>query len=56
MKEFQVSVSATQRLALLLSEINGWLALVGSSLLAFLGVTFSKAKARIAKAKPTEAK
>jgi hypothetical protein len=53
-KEFQVSVSATQRLQLLLSEINGWLALLGSSLVALLGLFLTKLRARFAAKKPDE--
>ncbi|WP_309622169.1 hypothetical protein [Novosphingobium sp.] len=51
-KEFQVSVSATQKLQLLLSEINGWLALLGSSILALLGLFLTKLRTKFAAKKP----
>lgn len=53
-KEFQVSVSTSQRLQLLLSEINGWLALLGSSIVAILGVILARLRARFAAKKPAE--
>jgi hypothetical protein len=51
-KEFEVSVSAAQRLKLLLAEINGWLALVGSSVIALLTLSFKRLRARFTSEKP----
>ena len=45
-KEFQVSVSNSQRIELLLSRISGWLALLGSSLVALLGFVVTKLRGR----------
>lgn len=54
-REFQVSVSTSQKLKLLMSEINGWLALLGSSIVALLGLFLAKLRARFASKKPAEA-
>ena len=54
-KEFQVSVSATQKLQLLLSEINGWLALLGSSIVALFGIGLAKLRSKLAAKKPADA-
>ena len=54
-KEFQVSVSATQKLQLLLSEINGWLALLGSSIVALFGIGLAKLRGKLAAKKPADA-
>ena len=54
-KEFQVSVSTSQKLQLLLSEINGWLALLGSSIVALMGVGITKARTRFSAKKPYQA-
>lgn len=47
-KQFQVQVSSAQRIKLLISEINGWLALLGSSLVALLGVALARLRSRFA--------
>lgn len=54
-KEFQVSISTSQQLQLLLSEINGWLALLGSSIVALLGLGITRARARFSAKKPDQA-
>lgn len=51
-KEFQVSVSNTQKIQLLLSEINGWLTLLGSSIVALFGLAFARLRTRFAVKKP----
>lgn len=54
-KEFQVSVSTAQQVKLLLSEVNGWLALLGSSMMALLGLSWKKLRARLAAKEPAKA-
>lgn len=51
-KEFQVSVSNSQKFQLMLSEINGWLALLGSSIVALFGLAFTRLRGRFATKKP----
>ena len=51
-KEFQVKVSRSQRLEIMLSRISGWLALLGSSLVALLGIVVAKLRGRLAAKKP----
>ncbi|MFO6447676.1 hypothetical protein ACLBKU_11075 [Erythrobacter sp. NE805] len=46
-REFVVRVSIAQRLKLLIAEINGWLALAGSSLVALVGLGYKKLRARM---------
>ena len=53
-KEFQVSVSNKQKFQLMLSEINGWLALLGSSIVALFGLAFTRLRARFATKRPVE--
>ncbi len=53
-KEFEVKVSAAQQFELLLSKLNTWLALAGSSIAALVGLGWKKVSKRLGDKKAPE--